>query len=210
MPAPSTQQFIEIQGIDDGVIILKNGGLRRLLMVNGVNFDLKSEAEQDQIIGVYQDLLNGLDFSLQIFIRSRRLNIEPYLQKLLERYGQETNELLKIQISEYQEFIKTFVSGNAIMDKSFFAVVPYDPVSLPEATKGLFSFFQRKKSAEAAAQARAEAAENFRQNVSQLNQRIDQITLALQQIGLRVVPLNTEETTEVFYELYNPQIKEET
>jgi type IV secretory pathway VirB4 component len=195
----STQQFVEVQEVREGIIFLKNGGLRQLLMVNGVNFDLKSETEQELITGAYQNLLNGLDFSLQIFIHSRRVNIGPYLQKLQERQSQETNELLKTQIAEYIEFIKAFVANNAIMDKTFFGVVPYDPMSLPPAAKGVLSFFKKKP---------AVLTEDPQRNLQQLKQRVDQVMIGLQQIGLRAVPLNTEETLELIYNLYNPQIIE--
>ncbi len=194
----STQQFVEVQEVRDGIISLKNGGLRQLLMVNGINFDLKSETEQELITGAYQNLLNALDFSLQFFIHSRRINIEPYLQKLQERQNQETNELLKTQIAEYLEFIKTFVANNAIMDKTFFVVVPYDPMSLPQTAKGVLGFFKKKP---------AVLTEDPGRNLQQLKQRVDQIMIGLQQIGLRVVPLNSEETLELIYNLYNPQLK---
>ena len=145
LKSSSTQQFVEIQEVREGVIFLKNGSLRQLLMVNGVNFDLKSETEQDLMTYAYQNLLNALDFSIQVFIHSRRLNIETYLQKLQERHGQEANELLKTQIAEYLEFIKSFVASNAIMDKTFFVVVPYDPIYLPKTAKGILGFIKKGK-----------------------------------------------------------------
>ena len=208
----STQEFVELQEVRDGVMFLKNGGLRQLLMVSGINFDLKSEQEQDLMTYTYQNLLNALDFSIQIFIHSRRLNIESYLLKLQERHTQETNELLKTQIAEYLEFIKSFVANNAIMDKTFFVVVPYDPVYLPKAAKGVMGFMKKAMPAgmqkqPAASQAK-QPEENIRQNLQQLNQRVDQTIASLQQIGLRVVPLGTEETTELIYNLYNPQLIE--
>lgn len=195
----STQQFVEIQEVRDGVIFLKNGGLRQLLIVSGVNFDLKSETEQEMMTSAYQNLLNALDFSLQIFIHSRRVNVEPYLQKLQERQSQETNELLKTQIAEYIEFIRAFVANNAIMDKTFFVVVPYDPMALPKAAKGVLSFFKKKS---------AEPTEGPQRNLQQLRQRVDQVIVGLQQMGLRVVPLGSEETLELIYNLYNPQLIE--
>jgi len=211
----STQEFVELQEVRDGVIFLKNGALRQLLMVSGINFDLKSETEQDLMTYGYQNLLNGLDFSIQIFIHSRRLNIENYLQKLQERHNQETNELLKTQIAEYIEFIKSFVTDNAIMDKNFFVVIPYDPVHILKAAKGLMSFLKRGQTQTPQKQIRQPAEnqsidqiENIQQNLQQLNQRVGQVVAGLQQIGLRTVSLNTEETIELIYNLYNPQIIE--
>jgi len=131
-----TQQFIEIEAIQNDAVILKNGGLRKILMVSGVNFDLKSEEEQQLIIYAYQGFLNSLNFSLQQFIHSRKLNIENYLNKLEQVQNKETNELLKNQIGEYREFIKSLISENAIMNKTFFVVVPYDPIQISEAAAG--------------------------------------------------------------------------
>lgn len=206
MKTLATQQFVEIQEVRDGVIFLKNGSLRQLLMVNGVNFDLKSEAEQDSMTYAYQGLLNALNFSIQVFVHSRRLNIETYLQKLQERHEQEANELLKNQITEYLEFIKSFVANNAIMDKTFFVIVPYDPISLPKTAKGIMGFI--KKGGMASSENQASQIENIKQNLQQLSQRVDQVMAGLQQIGLRAIPLNTGESIELVYNLYNPQLIE--
>jgi len=119
-----TQDIVDIKAIKDGVVYLKDGGMRKIVMVDGINFDLKSDDEQSIIISAYQNLLNALDFSIQISIHSRKLNIEGYLENLEERLASETNELLKIQLEEYLEFVKSFVKSNAIMAKNFFVVVP--------------------------------------------------------------------------------------
>ena len=130
-PTNSTQQLIKVKELRDGVVILENGSLRKIMMVSGINFDLKSEEEQNIILYSFQDLLNTLDFSIQVLIHSRKGNIEPYLQRLRERKKLEENELLKVQIDEYAEFIKSFVADNAIMIKTFFIVVPYEVIRLP-------------------------------------------------------------------------------
>ena len=207
MKTQSTQQFVEVQEVREGVIFLKNGSLRQLLMVSGINFDLKSETEQDLMTYAYQNLLNALDFSVQIFIHSRRLNIESYLQKLQERQNQETNELLKTQIAEYLEFIKSFVSNNAIMDKTFFVVVPYDPTVLPKTGKRVLEFIKKRGAAPAKNQI-SQSEEDIQRNLQQLKQRVDQVMVGLQQIGVRVVPLSAEETIELIYNLHNPQLIE--
>ena len=124
----STQQFVEIDAIHDGVIVLKSGGLRRVLMVSGINFDLKTEEEQAMIIGSYQSFLNTLDFTLQFFVHSRKLNTEEYLGFLKERREKEDNALLRTQIDEYAEFIRSFVEMNAIMERRF-RRRPYDFIS---------------------------------------------------------------------------------
>ena len=199
----STQQFVDVEDIKDGVIVLKSGGLRRVIMVSGTNFELKSEEEQNIIIGSYQNFLNTLDFSVQIIIHSRRLNIEGYLKTLSDRQNEESNELLKNQIAEYIEFIRSFVSQNEIMTKTFFVVVPYDGVDISQAAKkGILSkipFFAKKE------QDKTNQEIDFSERLTQLNQRTEQVVVGLEQIGLRAVSLNDEELIELFYNLYNPQ-----
>ncbi len=194
----STQQFVDVEDIRDGAVILKNGGLRRVLMVSGINFDLKSEEEQDIILHSFQNFLNALDFSVQFVIHSRKMNIGDYLEKLRDRETAEENELLKNQISEYLEFIKSFVETNAVMAKTFFAVVPYDPIQIPKAGENLIASlkFWGKKS--------QNKDEGWEQKTTQLNQRTDTVINGLNQIGLRAVALNNEELIELFYNLYNP------
>ncbi len=200
----ATQQFVDIEEIKDGAVILKGGGLRRVLMVSGINFELKSEEEQNIIISTYQNFLNGLDFSVQIVIHSRKLNIESYLKKMEGRKELEANELLKNQISEYIEFIKSFVEMNAVMAKTFFVIVPYDAIQIPKAGENIIAslkFWGKSKSAK-------NKDESFEQRINQLNQRTDQVINGLSQIGLRTVALNDEELIELFYNLYNPSTAE--
>lgn len=197
--AQPTQQFVEIEDIKDGIVVLKNGSLRSILMVSGINLDLKSEEEQNAIISTYQNFLNTLDFSIQFVIHSRKLNIENYLSKLAERQEQEVNELLKNQISEYIEFIKSFVELNAVMAKTFFVIVPYDPITIPGGGKKLLSFFNI-----GAKNKTSFLEETLEQKITQLNQRSEQAITGLSQIGLRAVALNDEELVELFYNLYNP------
>jgi len=197
-----TQQFIDIESIDNDIIKLKGGALRKILIVSGTNFALKSEEEQGMIILAFQGFLNSVDFPLQFFIHSRKLNVDEYLKKLSERETQETNDLLKNQITEYREFIRTFVSENAIMQKQFFITVPYDQVRLSktglgivEKITGMFKTGTAKKDSKGILGAEA---------VEQLNQRVEQVMSGISQMGLRGVALNTEELLELFYNLYNP------
>ncbi|MEK7555553.1 MAG: hypothetical protein AAB516_01905 [Patescibacteria group bacterium] len=199
----STQQFVDIEDIRDGVIILKNGSLRRVLMVAGINFELKSEDEQNITISTYQNFLNTLNFSVQFVIHSRKLNIDAYLEKLSERKNQENNELLKNQISEYVEFIRSFVEQNAVMAKTFFTVVPYDPIIIPTGGKKFIEMFKFGKKITA-----MQTEQTLEQKIQQLDHLTDQVINGLTQIGLRVVPLDNEELIELFYNLYNPSVTE--
>jgi len=196
----ATQQFVDIAEIKNGIVILKNGGMRRVLMVSGINFDLKSEEEQGIVLYAFQNFLNMLDFSMQFVIHSRKMNIDAYLENLKKREEQEENELLRNQISEYSEFIKSFVEQNAVMAKTFFAVVPYDPIQITGVATDLLSglkFWEKKKE-------KNKKDEDGEQKAIQLNQRTEQVIDGLNQIGLRAVTLNNEELIELFYNYYNP------
>ncbi len=211
MPEPvnPTQEFVEIDSVQNGAVVLKNGSLRQILLVSGINFDLKSEEEKGLILGAYQSLLNSLKFSLQIFIHSRKVNIESYLQKIEARTGEENNELLKNQITEYVAFVRSFVGQNPIMTKAFFIVIPFDPIILPAAATGvkkrLFGLFGKTTPAP---QEEAQREHIRSQNMDQLSQRTAQVVASLAQVGLRAIPLENEEAIELFYNLYNPEAVE--
>src|ERR1043166_6842496 len=125
--AQATQEFVPIKEVRDGVVILKDGSLRALLMASSINLALKSQDEQQAIIGQFQNFLNSLEFTTQFFVQSRDLDIRPYIALLEERLAAELDDLMKIQIREYISFIKDFTERANIMTKIFFIVVPYDP-----------------------------------------------------------------------------------
>lgn len=196
-----TQDFVPIKEIRNGVLILKDGSMRSVLMVSSLNFGLKSDDEKKAILFGYQNFLNSLDFPVQIYIQSRRLNIQPYVSVLEQRMVEQTNELLKIQIKEYIEFIKVFTEKYNVMTKSFFVVVPYTPPMI-QGRGGLISkvtdLIGRKKQSSAVISA------NFDENVEQLNQRINVVKGGLSRVGLRADLLGTEEMIELYFKMYNP------
>ncbi len=196
-----TQEFLQIADIRDGVVILKNGGLRRILMASSLNFELKSQDEQEALTYAYQNVLNSLDFSIQVVIHSRRLNIAPYLETIKARLGEEENELLKIQMEEYMNFVKTFVESYGIMSKSFFVVIPFAPAE--SAKEG---FLSRLGGAfgRAAGRPGEVPEERFREYRKQLETRVELVVGGLTSLGMRVIPLETEELIELFFSLYNP------
>ncbi len=204
--AKPTQDFVPIKAIRDGVLIMKDGFYSSVLMISSINFALKSEEEQDAIIFQFQNFLNSLDFSMQIFIQSRKLDIGPYLNRLRDAEKKQTNELLRIQTREYIEFVKNFVKSTEIVTKTFFAVVPFKPEGMETIRKkggigGIFSskLFKPKKN-----EAREEGDDKFDEYKIQLQQRMDVVSQGLVRCGLKVAPLNTEEIIELFYKLFNP------
>lgn len=196
----STQQFVDVDEIKDGVVKLKGGGLRAVIMVAGINFELKSEDEQNIMTTGYQDFLNSLDFSIQVVIHSRKINIDGYLEKMKARREQEQNELLRNQIDEYIEYIRSFVKENEIMTKAFFAIVPYEGGGVGSIKRGFFGLFGGKSK-----NAKKEKDESEEQKLVQLRQRVDQTLSGLERMGLRAVVLNDQELTELYYNLYNPE-----
>ena len=196
----TTQEFVPVQEIRDGVAVLKNGEMRLVILVSSINFDLKNEDEQTAILLQFQNFLNSLDFSVQIFVQSRKLDIRPYLALLEDRVKEQTNELLKIQTQEYIQFVKTFSESTNIMTKTFFVVVPYAPALLGRTSRAgsLSSLFSTKK------KGGAEELEVFEENRSQLEQRREVVTSGLARAGLRSIQLGTEELVELYYKLFNP------
>lgn len=201
-PTLPTQKFVAVKDIRDGVVYLVSGGLRQILIVSGVNFDLKSETEQELILNTFQNFLNALDFPVQFFIHSRKVNVDAYLERMRAREAEEQNQLLKIQIAEYTAFIKSFVEENAIISKTFFIVVPYDNISIEKAATGLLGKLLPGSRKPAAADTSGQ------ENLRQLAQRVTEVTDGVSQVGLRAMPLRDEELVELFYNLYNPQLTE--
>ncbi len=198
--AKSTQNFVPIQEIRDGVVILKNGGMRALILASSLNFALKSADEQSSILMQFQNFLNSLDFSVQIFIQSRKLDIRPYIALLEERYKEQTTDLMKIQVREYIEFIRTFVESTSIMSKSFFVVIPYDPAIL--GGNPLTNMLPGKK--KTAEETGKTSEQQFQEHRSQLEQRVAVVEQGLVRCGVRAAELGTEEVVELFYKLFNP------
>ncbi len=191
-----------IKEVRDSVAMLKDGGLRAILLASSLNFALKSSDEQTAIIYQFQNFLNSLDFSVQIFVQSRRLDIRPYLALLEERYKQQLTDLMKIQTREYIEFIRNFTENTNIMSKSFFLVVPYDPPTIKTSslTKGFGDVFGGSNQQESTEDHLAA----FEENKTQLEQRVSVVEQGLTRTGIRVAQLGTEEIIELFYKLFNP------
>ena len=203
--ASPAQQVVPIQEIRNGIVILKDGTMRGVLLGSSLNFALKSEDEQSAIILQFQNMLNSIEFPVQFFVQSRDLDIRPYLALLEERHAVQTNDLLKIQTREYIEFVKGFVESVNIMSKGFFIVVPYSPsFSSSNTTKGKsgpLGLFSKKDSGQKMAQNKME---QFEENRSQLEQRMSVVSQGLSRAGIRVEQLGTEELVELFYKLFNP------
>lgn len=203
-PAPkaatSTQQYLDIQEIRDNVVIMKDGSLRGVLLVSSINFSLKSEEEQEAVIGAYTQFLNTIDYPLQIVVQSRPLQISGYLDKISAVEKKQTNQLLKLQMGDYRQFVGELVKIADIMTKRFYLVVPYTPaVDRPG------KFFSRMFSVFTPATTIHLKIEQFDHYRRELLKRIDNTMVALQSAGLQSAMLDTQSLIELYYTSYNPE-----
>lgn len=192
------QEFVPLEEVRDGIMILKDGGMRAVVLASSINFALKSQDEQQAILSQFQSFLNTLDFSLQMYVQSRELDIEPYLELLRGRESEQPNDLMKVQLREYIDFIKNFTDEVDIMAKSFFVVVPYSPAKV-DVKKSWKSFLGKSRKNDPAL-----AQNQFEENKTQIEQRIALVEQGLSRIGVRTAVLGTEEVIELFYHLFNP------
>jgi hypothetical protein len=196
-PSGATQQFVSVKEIKNGIVVLKDGSFRGILICSSINFGLKSTDEQHAITLGFQNFLNTLDFSIQIVVNSRKMDLRPYLALLGEKAGEQKTDLMKIQLREYIEFVRTFAEQANIMTKSFYIVVSYAP---RVSTASAAGFFHRGD----AAGKSAAAAVAFEEERVQLEQRMTLVASGLAGTGVRAVPLGTEEVIELLYRSFNP------
>lgn len=198
--AKATQDFVPIKEIRDGIVTLKNGDLRAIVLANSINLSLKSTDEQHATILQFQSFLNTLDFPVQISVQSRKLDIRPYLLLLENRMKIQNEPLLKLQTKEYMEFIRNFTETVSIMTKNFFVIVPYTQQTLKTDKSFLKDLFKKKTEKES----QESEALVFEEKKSQLEQRVSVVEQGLARCGIKSAQLGTEEVVEVFYKVFNP------
>ncbi|MFA6304251.1 MAG: hypothetical protein WCV73_03995 [Patescibacteria group bacterium] len=196
-----TQKYLDIAEIKDDTVILRDGGLRSVLLVSSINFALKGEDEQNAIIQAYVGFLNSLSFPLQIVIQSRNLNIDGYLTKLETLEKEQTNQLLRMQIADYRTFLKELLDLGEIMTKKFYVVVPYSGSSREKK-----KFWEMFLDLFAPARTISLSQKKFNRSREELFKRLDFVISGLSSIGLHAVPLDTQSLIELFYNTYNPEV----
>ncbi|MDD2807432.1 MAG: hypothetical protein PHW95_02855 [Patescibacteria group bacterium] len=197
----STQHFLDVAEIKEDCVLLKDGTLRAVLLVSSINFSLKSEDEQNAIIAAYIGFLNFLEFPLQIVIQSRQLDIDGYLDRLKKIEKEQTNELLRIQTAEYRQYVSELVDLGEIMNKRFYVVIPYDPLSDKQK-----SWFKRLLGLFTAAKEVKLNQDAFSKRRHELFQRVDHILSGLASMSLKSVVLDTQSLIELYYNTYNPDV----
>jgi hypothetical protein len=202
-PPASTQRFLDIAEIREDIVVMKDGTLRAVLLVSSINFSLKSEDEQQAIIGGYISFLNSLDSPIQILVQSRKLNIDEYLNRLKEHEKTQDNELLRNQIVDYRQFIGELVELGEIMQKKFIVVIPYNPATTHR--KGFFARTSEILSPLVSAKLREE---QFQNRKKELMVKVDSVRASLNSMSLANAMLDTQSLIELYYSAYNPQSTE--
>jgi hypothetical protein len=200
-PGPPTQRYLDIAEIREDCVVLKDGTLRAVVMVSSINFALKSQDEQQAMIQSYMQFLNGIEYPLQVVVQSRRMNIEKYLEQMAEQQKLTKNELLKNQIADYVTFISELVELGEIMQKRFYIVVPYDPVSDKKR-----DFISRLGAALTPSTIVKLSDKKFKERRYQLMQRASLLQTGLTGMGLESAILDTQGLIELYYTAYNPDV----
>lgn len=199
----STQATLMISELRDGVVIMKDGSFRAVVACQSINFDLMSQAEREGVEYSYQNFLNSLNFTIQILARSERVDIGPYIDRLINIRRNSDNMLLGVLMDDYINFIETLAQEANIMDKSFFIVIPYyssaDAEKLVTQTKNLFRGFSKKPP-----EVTRINRDTYNKAIDELNNRVESVVSGLFQIGIQSVRLNTRELSELYYNFNNP------
>lgn len=203
-PRPSTQDTLLISEIRDGVVVMRDGSLRAVVMGSAINFDLMSPSERDAVEYAYQSFLNSLHFPIQIMIRSQKIDLDGYVAKLQQLRTSQDNELLGMLMDDYIANIQALVEEVNIMDKQFYVVVPFFPPAMATLKKkniasGLAGVFKKQL-------VTTLNETDFNAFKDELAQRVQQVSSGLSQMGIRNIPLNTQELIDLYYTSYNPDV----
>lgn len=200
----STQATLLISEIRDNVVIMKDGSFRAVIACQSINFDLMSDLEREGVEISYQNFLNSLKFTTQILIRSQRVDIGPYIERLINIRKNNDNMLLGVLMDDYINFIDVLSQEANIMDKSFFIVIPYytsdEAEKALQETKNFFKTFSKSKAPEVTKIDQA----TFEKALSEIGNRVDSVISGLAQINMRSTRLNTRELAELYYNFNNP------
>lgn len=203
-PLNTTQNSLLISEIRDGMVIMSDGSFRAVIACKSINFDLMSSREREGVEFSYQNFLNALYFPVQIFVRSQRVDIGPYIDRLATIRRSQDNMLLNVLMDDYINFIDILSQEANIMDKSFFVIVPYFPTgdlnNVLQQSKGIFGKLFQKPQTNATKIDKV----SYEKAKDEIKNRVDSVTSGLFQIGVKSVQLNTKELGELYYNMYNP------
>lgn len=196
----STQEHIPVATVRDGILVMKDGGMRAVLLVNALNFSLKSAEEQNSIIYQYQSFINSLNFPIQILVQSRIMDLGIYLKTMQDSMRRQTNELLLDVTESYIDFVESLIEKSNIMTKRFYVIIPIQPITTGLPTEKTKGFFKKKKNIEV-----KYSDKDFAHYKQELNDKLSVVAAGLSSIGLQAVQLNTQQVIELLYTTYNPE-----
>lgn len=202
----STQNTLQIAEVRDGIVIMNDGSFRSVVMVKSINFDLMSQQEQEAVEYSYQGFLNSLYFPVQIFIRSRKVDLRPYIERLDKIRSEHDNMLLALLMEDYIQYMDALSQQTNIMDKNFYVIIPFYPVVEVQKVltqnknflSGVTKLFDRSEQHVVINEADLENAK------TELRERVQAVLSGLQQCGVQGLPLDTQELIELYYDSYNP------
>ncbi len=197
----STQNSLLISEVKDGVVVLTDGSLRAVVLASAINFDLMSRQEQDSVEYAYQGFLNSLHFPIQIVIRSQKVSLDNYIEGLQQKQNAQDNELLAMLMEDYIANIKALIDEVNIMNKQFYVVIPYFP---PVITKD--GFFSNLSGIFKGTGVTTVQEADFNQYKQEVSQRVALVASGLNQMGIRAIPLNSQELIDLYYSTYNPDV----
>lgn len=202
----STQNSLQIAEIRDGIAIMNDGSFRSVVMVKSINFDLMSPDEREAVEFSYQGFLNGLYFPIQIFVRSQKIDLRPYIERLDKIRSEHDNMLLAMLMEDYIGFIASLSQQTNIMDKKFYVVIPYFPVAdITKAITQSKNFFSGLKNLFNNQQQHVTVNEaDLNKAKDELRNRVQAVLTGLMQCGVQGLPLDTQELIELYYDTYNP------
>jgi len=202
----STQNALQIAEIRDGLVIMNDGSFRSVLMVKSINFDLMSPQEREAVEYSYQGFLNSLYFPVQIFIRSQKVDIQPYLEKLDKIRSEHDNMLLAVMMEDYINYIGALSEQTNIMDKKFYVVIPFFPeMDIKKALDSSKTFLNGIKNVFGEKEHRVTVDEKaLAKAKDELRNRVQAALAGLLQCGIQGLPLDTQELIELYYDTYNP------
>lgn len=200
----TTQDHLDILDIKDGYVVLKNGVVCAVLQTNAVNFDLLSEIEQDAIIAAFSMLLNSITFPIQIVIRSKKLDISKYIEKIQRVETKIQDPLLRHQAEAYRKFVQEVIKTNEVLDKKFYVVLPTRSSTPSQSgTSGPFDWVIRLFGTP-----NKRHNFNFEKVLSEakveLNPKVEHIMREFGRLGIKSRPMNTQELVELYFDIYNP------
>jgi hypothetical protein len=199
----TTQNHLDIEDIKNNYVILKNAEVCAVLKTNAVNFDLLAEIEQDAIIAAFSMLLNSISFPIQIVIRSKRLDITKYVEKLVRHEQKITDPLFRKQAEGYRKFVQETIKSNEVLDKNFYVVIPAGNGTNVEANKGPFDFFYKIFSNKSK-RVSFNTETVLKKATVELSPKVDHLVKEFNRIGIKSKQMTTQELVELYFDIYNP------